>query len=233
MNDFSKSPALSYELNELLKSANRRFHCPKGTYVFREGQDAAEVYIILSGKVQVSKMNSEGQELLLRLCCHNDIVGELTLFTVNPKYIFSARAVEDTEIAALGIPDLEKAFFQNSQLAYEFLKWMNDHMRKTMTKFKDLVLYGKKGALYSTLIRLSNSYGIPKEDGIYITVPVTTQDLANFCGTAREIISRMLGDLKREKVISVKAKKITIHNLEFLKTENNCENCPIEYCNVD
>lgn len=36
---------------------------------------------------------------------------------------------------------------------------MGAHMRKQHSKFRDLLLYGKKGALYSTLIRLANSYG--------------------------------------------------------------------------
>ncbi|RDU36512.1 Crp/Fnr family transcriptional regulator [Neobacillus piezotolerans] len=226
-------PSLSYELNELLRSANRTFDCPKGSYLFREGQEAGEVYIILSGKVQILKMNPQGQELLLRLCKENDIVGELTLFTVDPKYIFSARIVEDARIAALHIGNLEQAIFKNSKLALEFLNWMNDHMRKTMTKFKDLVLYGKKGALYSTLIRLSNSYGVENKEGIAIEVPLTTQDLANFCGTAREIVSRMLSDLKQKKIISVCSKRIIIHDIGYLKKENNCDNCPIEYCNVE
>ncbi|WP_409270300.1 Crp/Fnr family transcriptional regulator [Neobacillus sp. SCS-31] len=232
MNENGK-PSLSYELNELLKSANRAFDCPKGAYLFREGQEANEVYVILSGKVQILKINPFGQELLLRLSGTNDIVGELTLFTIDPKYIFSARVVEDSRIAALNISDLERAFFQNSKLALEFLKWMNDHMRKTMTKFKDLVLYGKKGALYSTLIRLSNSYGAVSEDGITIDVPLTTQDLANFCGTAREIVSRMLSDLKKMGIISIRKRKIVIHDIGYLKKENHCDNCPIEYCNVD
>lgn len=232
VNESGKS-SLSYELNELINSANRAFDCPRGSYLFREGQEAKEVYIILSGKAQILKMNPQGQELLLRLCGENDIVGELTLFTIDPKYIFSARIIEDARIAALNIGDLEEAFFKNSKLALEFLKWMNDHMRKTMTKFKDLVLYGKKGALYSTLIRLSNSYGVETDDGITIEVPLTTQDLANFCGTAREIVSRLLSDLKRRKIISINSRKITIHNLAYLKKENNCDNCPIEYCNVE
>ncbi|WP_059170726.1 Crp/Fnr family transcriptional regulator [Bacillus sp. FJAT-27445] len=233
MDGNERQPFLSYELNELLMSANRTFECAKGNFLFREGQEANEVYIILSGNVQITKMNPQGQELLLRLCGANDIVGELTLFTIDPKYIFSAKVVEDSRIAALNIGDLEHAFFKNSKLAYEFLKWMNDHMRKTMTKFKDLVLYGKKGALYSTLIRLSNSYGVKGEDGIYINVSLTTQDLANFCGTAREIVSRMLSDLKQRNIISVRSRKIIIHDLDYLKRENNCDNCPIEYCNVE
>jgi CRP-like cAMP-binding protein len=228
-----KNPLLSYEMNELLRYASRTFVSNKGSYLFREGQDAEEIYIILSGKVQISKMNAEGQELALRLASDNDIAGELTLFTQEPKYIFNAMVTESANIAAVHIKELEAALINNSKLSYEFLRWMNDHMRKTMTKFKDLVLNGKKGALYSTLIRMSNSYGVEQEDGIHISVPLTTQELANFCGTAREIVSRLLSELKRKKIISVESKKIIIHDIDFLKRENNCDNCPIEYCNID
>ncbi|MBU8878368.1 Crp/Fnr family transcriptional regulator [Bacillus sp. FJAT-29790] len=222
-----------YELEELLQVADRNIEIKKGSYLFQEGQPAKEMYIILSGKVQISKMNAEGSELCLRLCQRNDIVGELTLFTQLPKYIFNAKVIEDGEVAAIRIPELEAAFFKNSKLAYEFLKWMNDHIRRTMTKFRDLVLHGKKGALYSTLIRLSNSYGIVKDDGIHITISLTNQDLANFCGTARESVSRMLTELRAKGIISITRKRFIIHDIHYLKDEIDCENCPVEYCNID
>jgi CRP/FNR family transcriptional regulator len=224
---------LSYELGELLKSAERIVPIKKGNYLFKEGQEAREMYIILSGKVQISKMNAEGNELSLRLCKHNDIVGELTLFTVDPRYIFNAKIIENGEAAAINIDDLEQAFFKNSKLAFEFLRWMNDHIRKTITKFRDLVLNGKKGALYSTIIRLCNSYGVLRDNGIEILVPLTNQDLANFCGTARESVSRMLTELRKNQIISISKKIITVHDLDYLKKEIDCENCPIEYCNID
>jgi len=223
----------SYEISELIKVSEKIVKYKKGNFLFREGQEAKEMYIILSGKVQISKMNAEGKELNLRLCKENDIVGELTLFTVGPRYLFNAKILEDGEAAAINIENLEHILFNNSQLAYQFLKWMNDHIRKTITKFRDLVLHGKKGALYSTLIRLCNSYGIEKEDGIYINVPITNQDLANYCGTARESVSRMLGELRDEGILSIDRKRIIIHNLQFLKQEIGCENCPVEYCNID
>ncbi|MFT9596478.1 Crp/Fnr family transcriptional regulator [Mesobacillus sp.] len=220
-------------MSELIKASEKIIKFKKGTFLFREGQEAKEMFIILSGKVQISKMNAEGKELYLRLCNKNDIVGELTLFTVGPRYLFNARVVEEGEAAAINIENLEQTLFNNSQLAYQFLKWMNDHIRKTITKFRDLVLHGKKGALYSTLIRLSNSYGIQKDDGIHINVPITNQDLANYCGTARESVSRMLGELRDEGIISIYRKRIIIHDLLYLKQEIDCENCPIEYCNID
>jgi len=233
MNKQQYKNGLYYELGELLKNSSRKVRLSKGAFLFQEGQEAKEMYILLAGKVQISKMNAEGKELTLRLCTHNDIVGELTLFTVDPRYLFNAKIVESGEAAAINLEDLERVLFNNSKLAYEYMKWMNDHIRKTITKFRDLVLNGKKGALYSTLIRLCNSYGVLRPEGIYIDVSLTNQELANYCGTARESVSRMLGELRDEGVISVERKKIIVHNLSFLKTEIDCENCPIEYCNIE
>lgn len=224
---------LTYEISELIKASEKIIKIKRGSFLFREGQEAKEMYVILSGKVQVSKMNAEGKELYLRLCKKDDIVGELTLFTAGPRYLFNARVTEDGEAAAINIENLEQTLFNNSKLAYQFLKWMNDHIRRTITKFRDLVLHGKKGALYSTLIRLSNSYGIQKEDGIHINVPITNQDLANYCGTARESVSRMLGELRDQGIISIHKKRIIIHDLLYLKQQIDCENCPIEYCNIE
>jgi CRP-like cAMP-binding protein len=233
MEHIQLSSPLSYELTELLKSSERDVDIKKGTYLFQEGQPAEEIYIILLGKFQISKMNVEGRELSLRLCQRNDIIGELTLFTYQPRYLFNALALEDSKVAAINIETLEQALVQNTQLAYEFMKWMNDHFRKTITKFRDLVLHGRKGALYSTLIRFSNSYGVNQENGILITVPLTNQDLANFTGTARESVSRMLSDLRKKKIITIIRKTIIIHDIEFLKKEIDCENCPITYCNIE
>src|SRR5690606_10208927 len=102
-----------------------------------------------------------------------------------------------------------------SELAFEFMKWMSDHFRKTQTKFRDLVLNGKKGALYSTLIRMTNSYGVQTNDGILIDLPLTNQELANFCATSRESTNRILNELKREKIISVRKGKIIVHNVQY------------------
>jgi CRP-like cAMP-binding protein len=223
----------SIEIKELLNFADRTILAKKGTYLFQEGMEADELYLILSGKIQISKVTQDGRELALRICGENDICGELTLFTESPKYLLSALLLEDAEIVAIKKEIIEKEIFQNPSLAFEFMKWMSDHFRKTQTKFRDLVLNGKKGALFSTLIRMTNSYGVHQNDGILIDLPLTNQELANFCGTSRESTNRILNDLKREEVISIKKGKIIIHDLDFLKTEIGCENCPAVFCSIE
>ena len=106
-------------------------------------------------------------------------------------------------------------------------------MRKQHSKFRDLVLYGKKGALYSTLIRLANSYGEEIDDGILISVPLTNQELANYSATARESLNRMLSELKRNNIIENRGNLIFIKDIEYLRKEIECENCGKEICNIE
>lgn len=226
-------PTQSIEIKELLQFADRKLHVQKGSFIFQEGMEATELYLIVSGKVQISKVTQDGRELALRICGQNDICGELTLFTESPKYLLSALVLEDAEVVAIKKDLIEREIFQNPALAFEFMKWMSDHFRKTQTKFRDLVLNGKKGALFSTIIRMTNSYGIIKHGDILIDLPLTNQELANFCGTSRESTNRILNDLKREGIISVKKGKIMVHDLNYLKKEIDCENCPAIYCSID
>ncbi|WP_428908576.1 Crp/Fnr family transcriptional regulator [Niallia sp. Krafla_26] len=223
----------SIQITELLRIADRTVPISKDQFIFREGEIAEELYMIVSGNVQISKVTADGRELTLRICGENDICGELTLFTDNPKYLLSAKVLVEGEMAIIRKDVLEKAIFENSALGYEFMKWMSDHFRKTQTKFRDLVLNGKKGALFSTLIRMTNSYGIQKKDGILIDLPLTNQKLGDFCGTSRESTNKTLNELKRKGVISNEKGKITIHDSDYLKNEIGCENCPAVYCNIE
>lgn len=206
----------------------------KGDFLFQEGMEATELYYIQSGIIQISKITPDGKELCLRICQKNDLVGELSMFADHAQHMLNAKVLDDCEVVIISKHRLECEIFYNPKLGYEFLKWMSDQFRRTQTKLRDLILNGKKGALYSTLIRFANSYGVETEKGIYIDLHLTNQQLANFCGTARESVNRMLNELKRMNIISSsKQGKITIHDLDYLKKENHCDGCPIEYCRIE
>ncbi|WP_100333287.1 Crp/Fnr family transcriptional regulator [Bacillus alkalisoli] len=220
-------------LHELIQLVHHTVKVKKGSFLFQEGMSASEIYVIKNGKIQVSKGAADGKELTLRICSKNEIVGELTLFTEDPKYLLNAKAMEDCEVMVVKKDVLEEEFLHNNQLAFEFMKWMSDHFRRTQTKFRDLIMLGKKGALYSTLIRMTNSYGVMTANGIVIDMHLTNQVLANFCGTTRESVNRMLSELKKDKIVSIHLGKITILDIDFLKKEVNCESCPIKYCTIE
>ena len=220
------------ELKELLLTVHHIQKIEKGVYLFQEGSSATELFFIQSGKVQVSKVIPDGRELTLRMCSEGDLVGELSLFTQSPKHTLNGKVVESGEVAVIYLNHLEEKLAKNHELALEFIKWLSLEHRKTQTKFRDLILHGKKGALFSTLIRLANSYGIKKKDRIVINANLTNQELANFCGTSREVVNRLLSDLRKKNIIAIDKGIISIFDLDYLKTENGCENCPIDICNI-
>lgn len=229
--------ALLTNMSDELRSFFQDFHhikkVEKGSFLFQEGSPANELYVIQNGKIQLSKLIPDGRELTMRICLKGELVGELSLFSSTPKYMETAKAVESSEVAVILRENLEEKLAENGALSIEFIKWMNIQHRKYHTKFRDLILHGKKGALYSTLIRLSNSFGRLTESGIKIELPFTNQELANFCGTSREVVNRMLSELRKLNIISIDKGIITIINLEYLKAEIDCENCSSEICNIE
>ena len=221
------------ELHELFEMVHHIRKMEKGTFLFQEGAVANELYIVQSGILQVSKIIPDGRELTLRMCKKGDLIGEIDLFCPSQKYLLSGRVAESGEVAVIMKDVLEDKLSKNLPLALVFMKWMSQQHRKTQTKFRDLVLHGKKGALYSTLIRISNSYGIKKTDGIMIRLPLTNQELANFCGTSREVVNRLLSDLRKSNIISIDKGTITIHDMDYLRNEIDCERCPVEICKIN
>ncbi|WP_243292545.1 Crp/Fnr family transcriptional regulator [Bacillus sp. FJAT-47783] len=225
---------ISEELKNLLMSISTLRKVKVHSYLFQEGADAYELYLIKSGLFQISKLTMEGRELNLRICKENDIIGELTLFSTDAKYMLSALALSDSEVLVIKKDHLEAELLKNTSLTFEFMRWISDHLRKNQSKIRDLVMNGKKGALYSTLIRFTNSYGVRTEEGILIDIHLTNQEFANFCAATRESVNRMLSELKKKEIISTTTDgKLIVKDLQYLRDEIGCENCSISICNID
>ena len=202
--------------------------------VFLEGESAEDVYFIKNGTVRISKDTESGKLLTLRITGNNTFIGETSIFCETIYHSVSANTIETTHLLVLPRATLEKYLSDCSSLMMEWIQIMQMHHQKNETRFRDLLLHGKKGALLSTLIRLTNTYGVTQLDGsILIDHAITNQELANFCATSREVVNRILNDLKKKDVLSLDKGMITIHDLQFLRTEVECDNCPLHICRID
>ncbi|NBI28821.1 Crp/Fnr family transcriptional regulator [Chengkuizengella marina] len=222
---------LSDENVERLKSAMYSHHFLQQQYLFHEGEPAKKLFYVNEGQVKIYKLTDDGKELILYILQEGDMFCEFGgLGDLN--FSYSAQALTNCNIGMIEHSDLEMLIYQHGDFAVEFLKWMSLWHRKTESKFRDLLLFGKSGALASTLIRLSNSYGKLTEDGIVLDVKLTNTDIANLIGTTRESVNRLLNKHKDDGIISMKNGTITIHKLNDLKSIVSCPDCPIEICRI-
>ncbi|WP_264987466.1 Crp/Fnr family transcriptional regulator [Lysinibacillus piscis] len=206
----------------------------KDNKIFLEGERSKEIYYIQSGKISISKETEDGKELTIRICGPQSIIGEGSLFCSLTYNSVTASVLEPSTLYVLSRQTLESLLTEQPHLMVTYMQWLQTENLKHQSRLRDLILHGKKGALFSTLIRLSNTYGQPLENGsIYINSPLTNTEIANLCATSREMINRMLNDLKKHGILSFDKGYITIHNLQFLKDEIACENCPLQICRID
>lgn len=199
--------------------------------IFHEGDRANHLYYLQSGKVKLTKLSEEGKEYIMSLFRAGDFFGQIDPFQ-DSRHGFTAMAMEDCEIGMIQKSDLEVVLWQNGDLSVEFMNWMGYMQRLMQTKFRDLLMYGKPGALCSTLIRFANTFGIAVEQGIRIDMKLTNSELADYIGCARESVNRMLAELKRAGAVAIHEGIITITDLKYLQNVCRCEQCPIELCRI-
>jgi CRP-like cAMP-binding protein len=202
-----------------------------GSFLFWEGDTADKLYYLRQGRVKITKSNDEGKGFILYLHNKGDLFGQVDPFQ-NSVHSFSAEVIEDALIGVIQQKDLAVLLWQHGELAVEFMKWMGLMHRLTQTKFRDLMMFGKPGALCSTLIRLCHSYGEENGTDILITKKLTNSELADMIGATRESVNRMLSDLRKQDVIALDNNHIIVKKLEYLKDICQCENCPKDMCRI-
>lgn len=202
--------------------------------MFLEGECAEEIFYVESGAVQISQETESGKELTIRICGPTSIIGEASLFCQLTYNAMTAKALEPSTLYVLSRTSMEQLLTAQPEMMVEYLKWLQIENLKHQSRLRDLVLNGKKGALFSTLIRLTNTYGRTLDDSaIVIDFRLTNLEIANLCGTSREMINRMLNDLKKQHILTFDKGYITIYNLKFLKDEIACDSCPLQICRID
>ncbi|WP_256704353.1 Crp/Fnr family transcriptional regulator [Paenibacillus sp. FSL R5-0766] len=205
-----------------------------GYSLFLEGDEAGYLYYIRSGRVKMTKSTEDGKEIILSIQQSGDLIGEFGgIGGMNHSY--SAEMAEKGELAIISLSDLESILSKHGDLALKFLQWMALSQRITQSRFRDLLLYGKAGALASTLIRASNSYGRVTPDGIVLDMKLNHTDLAEMIGATRESVTRMLGAWKEQGTLDMMDGKLMIRDLAALRCMCGCPtfpSCPVELCRL-
>jgi CRP-like cAMP-binding protein len=206
----------------------------RDAFLFWEGDLADKLYYIRSGRVHLTKSTAEGKDLILSILQKGDLIGEID-GSEETLHSFGAMVVEAADIGVIHKKDLDILLYRHGDFAIQFIKWMGLTHRTTQSKFRDLLLFGKPGALASTLIRMSNTYGEKRDEGIHLKIKLTNTEMADLIGTSREGVNRILNTLKDEGTISFVKGYIVIHRLEDLRKMCHCPTfppCPTAICRL-
>jgi CRP-like cAMP-binding protein len=203
------------------------------TVLFQEKDPVNHIFLLLKGSIALGRIHMRGKEFILKILNGRELLIEYQVFKNNPLYHFSAKTVTDCEFLMITREQFESFTAQNSQAMIGLTELLSTSYIKAQMKCQDLIMNGKKGGLYSILIRLCNSYGVATDDGILIDLPLTHQELANLTYGTREVIQRALKDLREKGIITYEQQKFTVKDINYLKEDVDCQNCAFEICGLN
>lgn len=167
----------------------RPHRCSRNQVIFREGDEAAELFVIRSGRIAIAKQSPDGRESLVALMEGGDLFGEMALFDEEPRSA-QARALEASELLAVPFAPIRAMFRERPELLWEVVALLARRLRTTDAALADSVFLDVTGRTAKRLLELAG-------DADEFTLPITQEELAGLVGASRERVNKAISAFVR------------------------------------
>jgi len=202
------------DLDRLLAHATAR-RVPQGDAVFEQGQKAASFFLLLHGRLKVTQVTQDGQQIIVRVVHPGDLFGFAKALQ-RSDYPGTARAATDSVI--LGWPtDLWPSFVeQNPRLAVSAMQTIGQRLEEAHTRIREMSTEEVERRVAHAVLRLSRQAGRKEEDGIRIDFPISRQDIAEMTGTTLHTVSRILSAWEARGLVEGGRQKLLVRDISGL-----------------
>lgn len=218
----SKSLSVFNDLNtnnlEELSSNKGCNYYRKGQTIFFEGNNSHGIYCIHKGKVKLHKLGLDGKEQIIRFAKDGDILGYRALLS-GENYSLSASVLEDASICYIPKNTLVSLISEDPKFSMKVLALACKEIGKATHTISNLAQKPVRERLAEVILILKETFG-EKSDGS-IDVQLTREEIASMVGTATESCIRILSEFKRDNLVKLEGKNITILNHKGLMREGN------------
>ncbi|MCB1724748.1 MAG: Crp/Fnr family transcriptional regulator [Gammaproteobacteria bacterium] len=179
-------------------------HYRKNTVIIERGDDANALYIMQSGRTKAYVANDKGKEIVLSEQEPGAVLGELALLGEIPRTA-SVMTLEDSDFLVLSKVSFGDCMKQHPNIAFNLIRSLARQVQtltESVTDFALLDVYGRIAKI------LTDSAS--EEDGRQITPKLTHQQIADRVGASREMVSKILKDLRVGGYLEVDDKRYVI-----------------------
>jgi CRP/FNR family transcriptional regulator, cyclic AMP receptor protein len=215
----SRSPlfeALGEEDTLALRARVTNVEIGRTDRLFSEGDAGDKLYVILSGKIKLTRKAPDGRENLLSVHGPGEMFGELSLFDPSPRTA-SATAVTDVQLAALAHDDLRHWLTSRPDVSMHMLRALAQRLRRINDVKADLVFTDVPGRVAKALLDLAERFGVPQEDGLQVNHDLTQEELAQLVGASRETVNKALADFAARGWLQLSAKSVLLVDADRLR----------------
>lgn len=193
------APLSANDIGELAAEMGEQSYAG-GTYVFRRGDPAAQVHVVRSGTVELSR-NLNGRPVTLQLLRQGDVFGDVPAF-LGDEEPFDARAVDDATVLSIDVASLFVLLQTRPAVARRWFISLAERMAGLQSRLVDLLAGGLESQLASLLLREAD---LDTGD-----VAITQGRLAEMLGAPRTSVQRVLKSLETAGLLKLGYRRITM-----------------------
>jgi CRP-like cAMP-binding protein len=157
------------------------------------------VWQVDRGVVQLSRLKSNGNEVIVGFVTANGTFGTFEPGLSNSLVVYRATALSNVYIKYYSPQDIA----ESPMLARNLLANFSDRLEKTQQLSTIMLLSRIKERLRQLLLMFKQEMGIPRDDGVLLPLRFTHQHLADIIGTTRVTIHHILKDFQRQGLIGL------------------------------
>jgi CRP/FNR family transcriptional regulator, cyclic AMP receptor protein len=187
----------------------------KNEIIFDQDEEARLIYLLLSGIVRVSYINSHERQTIVSLLPAGEFFG---IDSLNPqaRHAFRCEAFDECTIGSIKPQSFIEIFLGTP---YEnFLRWYT----ATIHPGRNAYVHCIKGIgldlrrrLALELLNLADRFGTTDPRGISLALNISHEVLAGIVGASRQQVTEYLNNFDREKIIFREGRRIIV-NIEGL-----------------
>lgn len=188
----------------------------RGEMMFTEGDPSAHFFAIARGRAKVFKMTPSGKEVILEIFGPGDPIGTVAVYEERP-YPASATALSDC--VCIRLPS--RAFFRLMEQSPTLVRGLLLGLTRRLVELTERIAQLTGGKVEPRLARLFlkmvDDRGKPTDEGVFIPLALSRQELADLTGTTIETCIRIMSRWGKEGIVRTEADGFAILDLEALQ----------------
>lgn len=169
----------------------------KNEVIFYEGGQAADVFIVLRGRIRLYQLSSEGKEYSSGIWSDGYVLGLISALT-NTRYFINALAVDQVRVLRLGHADFFALMQEIPQFSLNVSRALAMIAKNSIRRTAFLALEPVQKKLKQVLLKLA----IHNPDtNRYEVSGITQEELATIVGASRTWVNRTLAQFEQEGLL--------------------------------
>jgi CRP/FNR family transcriptional activator FtrB len=182
----------------------------------REGTIPSSVMVVLSGRLSLSTQMSGEQPVVIGIVGREELVMPGAAIVASA-YPLSARAIEETRMAAIPLADLWAGTEHDHRFAMELARLASGEWQALLAMLKDYRLRSAPQRFAAYLVRLAKEAGRPESGPAEVELADDRKTLASLLGMTPENLSRTIAQF-RERGVIISGRQVSIADLGALAT---------------